>query len=164
MGNVLRIGKTMTLTILLFLVFLAEIIVIFLQLYRKPTHTEIHTPVNLASEALERHIKDIPNKVLQSIQGSSNVHKGALGELIGYIELRASYDRIIPIGNIVDFICIKFPSSETEGAVDFIEVKSGKARLDKDQKKLQQLIKDKRLNFVTFRVTDSKVSNEGFSK
>lgn len=127
----------------------------------KPPHLNVHpTPVNINLEALERSIKDLPNKVLQSIQGSANVHKGALGELIGYIQLRAAYDRIIPIGNIVDFICIKFPEGENEGFIDFVEVKAGNARLDKDQKKLQKLIKDKQIKFVTMRITDSSVSND----
>src|SRR3972149_10453909 len=42
---------------------------------------------------LIRIVDDLPTKVLQSITSSSNTHKGALGELIGYINLRASYDR-----------------------------------------------------------------------
>lgn len=130
----------------------------------EPPKLEVHpTPVNINLEALERRITDLPNKVLQSIQGSANVHKGVLGELIGYIELRAAYDRIIPIGNIVDFICIKFPTKEQEGSLDFVEVKAGGARLDKDQRRLQELIKEKKISFVTLRVTDSKVSNEDSS-
>src|SRR5690606_3452059 len=107
--------------------------------------------VNL--QPLENQISELPNKVLQSITSSANTHKGALGELIGYIQLRASYDRIIPLGSIVDFMCIKFPEGENPGQVDFIDIKTGNgSRLSKDQRELQKLIKEKRINFVKLKV------------
>lgn len=118
-------------------------------------------PVYVDTEGLERRMKDIPNKVLQSIQGSINTHKGALGELIGYLELRGRYDRIIPIGNIVDFICIRFPTELEEGTVDFVDVKTGGAsRLSKDQRSLQNLISEKKIGFVKLKVTDSKIAGD----
>lgn len=105
---------------------------------------------------LQKQIDDLPNKVLTSITNSTNTYKGALGELIGYINLRASYDRIIPLGSIVDFVCIKFPDKEHPGCVDFVDVKTGhKARLSKDQRSLQQLIKDKKINFCQLKVEAS---------
>lgn len=123
--------------------------------------------IKLDTKILEKMIDGVPGKVLQSITNSSNTHKGALGELIGYIELRAAYDRIIPIGNIVDFICIKLPKDGREGCIDFVDVKTGhKARLSKDQRELQQLIKDKKINFCTLKinnVTSPTVSQESDS-
>ena len=105
------------------------------------------------NDNLNRNIDEIPNKVLKSIRSSTNVKKGALGELIGYLELKGKYDRIIPLGNIVDFIGIKFGDSDEEGHIDFIDVKTGKsARLSKDQKSLQQLIENKQINFVKVKV------------
>lgn len=120
-------------------------------------------PVVINLQPLEQAIANIPNKVLHSIQSSTNTKKGALGELIGYIELEAQYDRIIPLGNIVDFICIKLPDISKqgmspngimeEGCIDFVEIKTGKSsRLSKDQRLLQQLIKDKKINFVKLTV------------
>ena len=104
-------------------------------------------------------ISGIPDKVLKSISSSTNVKKGALGELVGYLELKATYDRIIPLGNIVDFVGIKFPTETEEGHVDFIDIKTGKsARLSKDQKALQQLIQNKNINFIKI-----KVESETFS-
>lgn len=104
-------------------------------------------------ESLNKTIADIPDKVLKSITSSTNTKKGALGELIGYLEMKASYDRIIPLGNIVDFIGIKFDGPEGKGHIDFIDVKTGKsARLSKDQRALQQLIVDKHINFVKVKV------------
>ena len=118
-------------------------------------------PVYVDMEGLERRIKDIPNKVLQSIQGSVNTNKGALGELIGYIQLRAQYDRLIPIGNIVDFICIKFDTDDEEGKIDFVDIKTGgSARLSKDQRALQKLIEEKKINLVKLTVKDSQVTGK----
>ena len=140
---------------------------------------EQKTPIHVAPpqvtvnlQPLEEAIKGIPTKVLQSIQSSANTKKGALGELIGYIELEAEYDRIIPLGNIVDFMCIKFPDSSRRGMnangemdvgrVDFVDIKTGKSsRLSKDQRELQKLIQDKKVNFVKVKVdTQTSESNK----
>lgn len=118
--------------------------------------------------ALQRTIDNIPVKVLQTINGSINSAKGPLGELVGYLQIRASYDRIIPLGDITDFIAIKLPSidqegKEIEGHVDFIDVKTGdKSRLSKDQRALQKLIQEKKINFIKLRIDD--ISSEDISK
>jgi predicted Holliday junction resolvase-like endonuclease len=110
--------------------------------------------VNVNMKPVEDAIKALPGKVLHSIQSSVNTKKGALGELIGYIELEAMYDRIVPLGNIVDFMCIKFPSENNEGGVDFVDIKTGKnARLSKEQKMLQELIKSKKIDFIKLNVS-----------
>lgn len=112
--------------------------------------------VHVALRELERDIEEMPNRMLQTIIGSTNTHKGALGELIGYIQLRASYDRIIPLGNIVDFMAIKFPDGNEPGHVDFIDIKTGeKSRLSKDQRSLQKLIEEKKINFIKLKVETS---------
>jgi hypothetical protein len=127
------------------------------------------TTINM--QPLEEAIRSLPNKVLQSIQSSANTKKGALGELVGYTRLQAEYDRIIPLGNIVDFMCIKFPSDSRKGKdpegviemgrVDFVDIKTGKSsRLSKDQRELQKLIKDKRVNFVKMKVETQTSENE----
>ena len=104
-------------------------------------------------KTLQKDVQEMPNKMLQTIIGSTNTHKGALGELIGYIQLRASYDRIIPLGNIVDFVAIKFPEGDTPGHIDFIDIKTGdKSRLSKDQRGLQKLIEEKKINFIKLKV------------
>lgn len=119
--------------------------------------------VNVNMKPVEDAVREIPNRVLKSIQSSVNARKGVLGELIGYIELEAQYDRIIPLGNIVDFVCIRLPSSTKEGCIDFVDIKTGKfARLSKEQKALQQLITDKKINFV--KLTVNTQSSETFHK
>jgi predicted Holliday junction resolvase-like endonuclease len=114
---------------------------------------QANSVINYNMRELEKIVSQVPEKVLKSITSSSNVKKGALGELIGYVEIKATYDRIIPLGNIVDFIGIKFDKENEQGYIDFIDVKTGKsARLSKDQKALQQLVTEKRINFIKVKV------------
>ncbi len=116
-------------------------------------NTQANSVINYNMRELEKIVSQVPEKVLKSITSSSNVKKGALGELIGYVEIKATYDRIIPLGNIVDFIGIKFDKENEQGYIDFIDVKTGKsARLSKDQKALQQLVTEKRINFIKVKV------------
>lgn len=124
-----------------------------------PLPPTIQTPeVNL--KPLEKQINDLPNKVLLSIQNSTNTYKGALGELIGYINLRASYDRIIPLGSIADFIALKLPTKTEPGMISFIDIKTGhKARLSKDQRALKQLIQSKNIEFIEYKIDDSGINN-----
>lgn len=104
---------------------------------------------------LSSEIKLLPNQVLQSITGSANAQKGKLGELVGYITLKADYDRIIPIGNIVDVVAIKFPEGDDPGRIDFIDIKTGKnARLSTDQRKLKTVLDEKEIYFRTIKIDD----------
>lgn len=104
---------------------------------------------------LEEMKKAIPEYVLQSLTGTANTQKGKLGELIGYLSLKAEYDRVIPLGTIVDFLGIKFPDETTEGYIDLIDVKTGKsARLSPDQKMLKQLATEKKIRFKTIKIDE----------
>ena len=126
---------------------------------KKEIERETRAIINYNTEQLHNIISEMPDKILKSITSSTNTKKGALGELIGYLELRASYDRIIPLGNIVDFIGIKFKTKDEEGCVDFIDIKTGKsARLSKDQKELQFLIENKSINFLKIKVESETIT------
>src|SRR5579863_6205878 len=97
---------------------------------------------------MEEQLDGLPNKVLESINGSISNHKGKLAELIAYVNLKAKYDKVIPLGNIVDFLGIRFPTETDPGTFDFIDIKNGKsARLSQDQKQLQKLIQEQRIQF-----------------
>jgi predicted Holliday junction resolvase-like endonuclease len=111
--------------------------------------------LSVDTRKIEAAIQDIPNKITQSIVNSSNTYKGAVGELIGYLQLKASYDRILPLGDIVDFVAIQFTRDGKIGRIDFIDVKTGdNARLSKDQRALRALIQEKHINFIQLKVTD----------
>jgi predicted Holliday junction resolvase-like endonuclease len=109
---------------------------------------------------MEERIDDLPNKVLESINGSISNHKGKLAELIAYVNLKARYDKVIPLGNIVDFIGIRFPTEDDKGTFDFIDVKNGKsARLSDDQKQLQRLIESNQIQFLKIKITTENVAD-----
>ena len=84
-------------------------------------------------------IKATPTKTLNTIQGSVNNTTGKMGEMMQLIELQRIYDRLVVVGDIVDFIGIRFTGDEA--TVDFIDIKTGKkAVLNADQRKLRDLI------------------------
>ena len=109
---------------------------------------------------MKTQVDKLPTKVLESITSSSNNYKGRLAELIGYMRLNAQYDKVIPFGDITDFIGIKFSTDTEEGSIDFIDVKNGPhAKLTRDQGKFKKLIEAKRINFVKVRV-DTKIPQD----
>ena len=103
---------------------------------------------------LYKQVDNLPLRVLQTIQGSINPHKGKMGELLTYAELRYDYDRIIPLGWPIDFIGIK-----NNQAIDFIEVKSGSSPvLTEEEKHIKNLISQGRVNFRLIKVTEEEVN------
>jgi len=92
-------------------------------------------------EIVKKTIKDTPSKTLSTIQGSVNNTAGKMGEMMQLIELQRIYDRLIVVGDIVDFIGVRFPTEDSPGIVDFIDIKTGKsAALSADQRKLRDFI------------------------
>ncbi len=109
---------------------------------------------DLETRILSR-LSSLPSDVVISVTNTANTHKGKLGELVGYVSIKGEYDRIIPLGNIVDFIGIKFPTSTTPGRIDFIDIKTGSAaRLSREQSQLKKLLVSKAVSFRTVRIDD----------
>lgn len=98
-------------------------------------------------------MQEIPNKILGVFKSSMNNLKGDLGEFIQLLRLKADYDIVIPLGDVVDFLCIRFPSEEHAGTVDFIEVKTNSSRLSISQKIVRELLKGGKVGFKSVRVT-----------
>lgn len=114
------------------------------------------TSLQIPSDFIEvyKSIQDLPNKVLQAIQGSINPQKGKMAELLTYAELRYDYDRIIPLGQPVDFIGIK-----NGERVDFIEVKSGSSyELSEEEKHIHQLISLGKVHFRVIKVSEEEIN------
>lgn len=128
----------------------------------KPNMQDLNISVDTSrlTEQMHKHnlsmsdnMRALPSEVMNTIIGTTNVHKGRLGELIGYVSLKAEYDRIIPLGNIVDFMGICFDKPGVPGYVDFIDIKTGEtARLNKDQRALKSLLVNKQVNFKTIKI------------
>src|SRR3989344_7868666 len=103
---------------------------------------------------LYRKVDTLPVRVLQTIQGSINPQKGKMAELLTYAELRHDYDRIIPLGQPVDFIGIK--NNQT---IDFIEIKSGESFVLTDEEKhIKKLIAAGRVNFRLIKITEAEIN------
>lgn len=113
-------------------------------------------------QQVHRALDALPNKVLQSIVSKNNNLKGEVGELIGFMQLQAAYDRVIPLGNIVDFIGIKLPREGQDGTIDFIDIKTGKAKLSKDQVQMRKLVEEKKIRFIKMKVeTNAEAGHDG---
>jgi len=104
----------------------------------------------LASAASVKEIQDalddLPHDLLESITHSLGRRTGKLNELLATFEL-TKYDRLFYLGAPIDFVGVKYGES-----VDFIEVKTGKARLTDDERELKDLIESKRVNYVPLSV------------
>lgn len=94
-----------------------------------------------AFAGLAKTLHETPAKTLATIQGSVNNTVGKMGEMMQLIELQKTYDRLIVVGDIIDFIGVKFEEEDSPGSIDFIDIKTGKsAALSGDQRKLRDLI------------------------
>ena len=104
----------------------------------------------LASAASVKEIQDaleaLPHDVLESITHSLGKRTGKLNELLATFEL-TKYDRLFYLGEPVDFVGIKY-----DEGIDFIEVKTGRASLTEDEKRLKDLIELKMVNYVPLSV------------
>lgn len=85
--------------------------------------------------------KDLPNKVLKSIQSSISFRKGKVGELATLMSLLGAYKRIIPLGQPVDYIGIG-------DYIDFIETKTGASRLTPEEKEIKEMIEQHKVRFI----------------
>jgi predicted Holliday junction resolvase-like endonuclease len=104
---------------------------------------------------IQRILESLPRDVLKSITSSEAVRAGKLNELLATLEL-THYDRLFYLGgNPVDFVGIKYGQG-----IDFIEVKTGKARLSPDEKELRDLIECKMVNYVPLSVKRIAVAEE----
>jgi len=112
----------------------------------------------LASAASVKEIQDalagLPHDVLESITRSLGKRTGKLNELLATFEL-TKYDRLFYLGEPVDFVGIKY-----DEGIDFIEVKTGKARLTEDEKRLKDLIELKMVNYVPLSVQRIGIAEE----
>jgi predicted Holliday junction resolvase-like endonuclease len=125
---------------------------------QQPQTFTVNTDTNVFDQkvaGIKKDIDKLPEEILHSLTGSANTHKGKIGELIGYIQLKSEYDKIIPLGGIVDFVGIKLPDGDESGRVDFIDIKTGQnARLSKEQRAFRDILKKKEIYFKTVKIDE----------
>ncbi len=103
---------------------------------------------------IQNLLEDLPRDVLSSITHSLGTRTGKLNELLATLEL-TKYDRLFYLGDPVDFVGIKY-----DEGIDFIEVKTGRARLTEDEIKLKDLIDCKLVNYVPLSVQRINIAEE----
>ena len=99
-------------------------------------------------------LENLPHDVLTSITRSQGTRSGKLHELMATLEM-TKYDRLFYIGAPIDFIGIDY-----EKGIDFIEVKSGRARFTEDEIKLKDLVECKMINYVSLNVNRINIAEE----
>lgn len=106
------------------------------------------------TESIRKDLAGIPSKVLQALKSSTSNIRGSMAEHISFLKLSADYDRLIPVGSVIDFIGIKFDSKKEsfDGHIDFIDIKTGKSRLTADQMRVKRLAEGGRTRFIKVKV------------
>jgi predicted Holliday junction resolvase-like endonuclease len=151
--------------IALYVIIFVLLVVILVLLFRPrkvqlPAIDELEAKLRfaLASAASVKEIQDalagLPHDVLESITRSLGKRTGKLNELMATFEL-TKYDRLFYLGEPVDFVGVKY-----DEGIDFIEVKTGRASLTEDEKRLKDLIELKMVNYVPLSVQKIGIAEE----
>lgn len=123
-------------------------------LWKKPATIASTQIVEHLLKNISKELDRLPGRTLDSITSSANTYKGRLGELIAYMDIRGSYDKIIPLGGVVDYIGWRVGATDEDpGELVFIDVKNGKqAALSKDQRALKKIIESGNIKFLKVQV------------
>ena len=91
-----------------------------------------------------------------------SIIKGQISEVLApwSIESVNSVKELNFLGNPIDFVGFKGLDGEGEIDIKFIEVKSGKSRLNKNQRRIRDAVAAKRIEWVEVRVKDTEIEIE----
>ncbi len=94
-----------------------------------------------------------------SVKRQRAIIKGDISEIIApwSMTMVNSVKELRFLGNPIDFVGFKGLDSEEDIEIKFIEVKSGKSKLNKNQQKIRDAIKEKRIEWVEFRIKDIQI-------
>lgn len=107
---------------------------------------------------LKSELDKVPGRTLNTIQGSCSNVSGRLGELVKYLELQATYDRIIILNDIADFLVVRLPKGDDPGELTFLDIKTGSgARLNADQRAMRDMINNHK-ELISFKVMKVELS------
>ena len=90
------------------------------------------------------------------------VIKGQISEVLApwSIESVNSVKELSFLGSPIDFVGFKGLDGEGEIDIKFIEVKSGKSRLNKNQRRIRDAVAAKRIEWVEVRIKDTEIQLE----
>ena len=91
-----------------------------------------------------------------------SIIKGQISEVLApwSIESVNSVKELNFLGSPIDFVGFKGLDGEDEIEIKFIEVKSGKSRLNKNQRRIRDAVVAKRIEWVEVRVKDTEIEIE----
>jgi len=91
-----------------------------------------------------------------------SIIKGQISEVLApwSIESVNSVKELNFIGSPIDFVGFKGLDGEGDIDIKFIEVKSGKSRLNKNQRRIRDAVAAKRIEWVEVRVKDTEIEIE----
>lgn len=88
--------------------------------------------------------------------------KGGISEIIAPWSIQSvnSVKELSFLGSPIDFVGFKGLDGDGEIVIKFIEVKSGKSRLNKNQRRIRDAVVAKRIEWVEARVRDTSIEIE----
>ena len=91
--------------------------------------------------------------------------KGQISETLAPWSMNAvnSVKELNFLGNPIDFVGFKGLDGEGEVEIKFIEVKSGKSKLNKNQRRVRDAVKAKRIEWVEVRINEIQVEEKTIS-
>ena len=94
-----------------------------------------------------------------SVKRQRSIIKGDISEIIApwSMTIVNSVKELNFIGNPIDFIGFKGLDGEGEINIKFIEVKSGKSKLNKNQRRIRNAIREGRIEWAEIRVSNSEI-------
>ena len=126
--------------------------------------------LNDENKVLYRQIIDIEhekenavNKAREdSVKRQKSIIKGDISEIIApwSMTIVNSVKELNFIGNPIDFVGFKGLDYDGDVDIKFIEVKSGKSRLNKNQRRIRDAVVAKRIEWIEVRVKDLEIEIE----
>jgi len=143
--------------VFLLLFFVVEVVIVLRLWKMTPQTTEQNeeqtlSAIERAENALTKHfteaLEHTNTHLKRSFTAIISSRQGKLGEMEALFALKERYIRLIPLGQPIDFIGV---GNDT---IDFIEIKTGRARLTNAEKKIKDLIEKGKVRFREMREAD----------
>ena len=111
----------------------------------------------------EQHKSELKNVRKDSTNRQRGILKGQISELIAPWLLKSvdSVKELNFLGNPIDFIGFKGLDGDGEVDIKLIEVKTGKSRLNKNQKRVKEAVESSRVSWVEVKIETDDVIESG---
>ena len=149
-------AKLETESILILIVSFVIIVILIRELFRK------YMEINRLKLAHEGQIKAARK---DSTDRQRSTIKGQISETIAPWSMNAvnSVKELNFLGNPIDFVGFKGLDGDDEVEIKFIEVKSGKSKLNKNQRRVRDAVNAKRIEWVEVRINEIQIEEKTIS-